>query len=130
MGVYKASWAPGLFVEAMKFWFYSIVLAIVGSVWEICGLYLTPSVVVDKGDGKGNNKKEERKINDKRKEVEARDAKKKKIMKKLVMDGCDLFIPGAITGWMVASSANVGMLGVLSTVLASSDTWEKVQNTA
>ena len=118
MGVHRSSWAEGLFVEANKFWFYSICLSLMLGIVQLWQLSDVLAAAV--GVGKDDAEKAKRE----RKEWEA---KRGMFRKKLVIDGCDLLIPGAATGWIAVHSANVGMASVVSTVLASVDIWDRVQ---
>lgn len=124
MGLLESEWAPKVILEANRFWFYSICLGhVVGVVklWEL-GIG-PPSIIGVDGDEKKDEKKskaqEERRV---------WKVKGGEVVKKLLIDGCDILIPGSVTGWLVVSSANVGMASVVSTVLASVDIWERVQN--
>ena len=131
MGVYRTSWATWLFVEAMKFWFYSLTLGILLALmelWALSGdipLYPVTSTGAEEDDEKVLEKATQDRIS----RMRERTVKKRNAAKQMVIDGCDLFIPGSITGWLVISSSNVGMLCVLSTVLAMSDIWDKIQRT-
>lgn len=57
-----------------------------------------------------------------------RKARRIALLKKLVTDMADIFIPGTITGWLPTSFAGVGWVGVVSTVLSGSDVWIKIQS--
>ncbi|KAG4438992.1 hypothetical protein IFR05_005508 [Cadophora sp. M221] len=134
MGVYHTRWAAGLFVEAMKFWFYSLSLGILLALMEIWGFSGKAPVISKGGEGEGEREGENKKVVEKAAQVQEsrameRTSKRRNAMKKMVIDGCDLFIPGSITGWLVISSSNVGMLCVVSTVLAGSDIWDRIQKT-
>jgi len=98
MGVYKTTWAGPVFVEAMRFWVYSLVagtLLLVVGIWELYTTPLTVRIVGEKRKGK---------------EVKNEEVKKEwnreraQLIKRLVIDGCDLFIPGSVTGWLPVSS--------------------------
>jgi hypothetical protein len=127
MGIWTTTWAASLFVEAMKFWFYSLSLGIIAGVVQLYQLYMEPVVVSEKKTKIGEKSKENEKVRQLM-EITERKEKRSKIIKKIVIDGCDLFIPGSTTGWMVVSTANVGLLSVVSTVLAATDIWIRVQN--
>jgi hypothetical protein len=127
MGIWTTTWAAGLFVEGMKFWFYSLSLGIIAGVVQLYQLYIEPVGVSEKKTEIGEKSKENKKVIQ-LKEITERNEKRSKIIKKIVIDGCDLFIPGSTTGWMVVSTANVGLLSVVSTVLAATDIWIRVQN--
>lgn len=116
MGVHESDWAAPLFVEANKFWFYGICLSLLLGVVQLWKLGASPGKQV-------GEKEDAEKIKRERKEW---GANRETLVKKFVIDGCDLLIPGVTTGWMVVSSANVGMAMVVSTVLASMDIWERV----
>ncbi|KAH7313200.1 PEX11 domain-containing protein [Rhexocercosporidium sp. MPI-PUGE-AT-0058] len=128
MGVYLTGWAAGLFVEAMKFWFYSlsmgILLALV-ELWDLSGNIPLESAMRH-GDEREDEKVAEKTAQIQKSRAIERALKRRSAMKKMMIDGCDLFIPGSITGWLVISSSNVGMLCVLSTVLAGFDIWESI----
>jgi peroxin-11B len=128
MGICTTTWAAGVFVEAMKFWFYSLSLGIIVGVVQLYQLYMEPVVVSEKKTEVGEKSKENEKVI--QMEITERKEKRSKTIKKIVIDGCDLFIPGSTTGWMAVSTAKVGMLSVVSTVLAATDIWTKVQNTS
>ena len=127
MGIWTTTWAAGLFVEAMKFWFYSLSLGIIVGVVQLYQLYMEPVVVSEKQTEVREKTAQNGKVIQMM-EITEREEKRSKIIKKIVVDGCDLFIPGSTTGWMAVSTANVGMLSVVSTVLAATDIWTRVQN--
>ncbi|TVY89144.1 hypothetical protein LAWI1_G004421 [Lachnellula willkommii] len=116
MGVHESDWAAPLFVEANKFWFYGICLSLLLGVVQLWKLGASPAM-------QGGEKEDAEKV---KREMKEWGASRETFVKKLVIDGCDLLIPGVTTGWMVVSSANVGMAMVVSTVLASRDIWERV----
>lgn len=47
-------------------------------------------------------------------------------MRKIVIDGCDLFIPGVAVGWVALRPDILGAVMVTSTLFASVDIWERV----
>ena len=121
MGVVPSTWAADLFIEAMRLWFYSLVLSILCGLMELWALHWT-DIATEKKVAEETEKPVEIAVM----EGKSRNRKKRKITKKLVIDGCDLFIPGSATGWMATSQSNVGMLSVASTLLAGSDIWARV----
>ncbi|KAJ5052135.1 uncharacterized protein L3040_001894 [Drepanopeziza brunnea f. sp. 'multigermtubi'] len=129
MGVVSTTWAPGLFVEAMRFWFYSLSLGILGGLWELWGLRSYGLAVenVAGADEADEKKSKEREAEEVESRMREKVTLRRKIMKKVVIDACDLFIPGTTTGWLTASPATVGMLSAVSTVLAGADIWRRVQ---
>lgn len=48
-------------------------------------------------------------------------------MKRVIVDACDLLIPGSFLGWIGVGNAMVGMAMVLSTVLSGGDVWARAQ---
>ncbi|TVY24887.1 hypothetical protein LHYA1_G005847, partial [Lachnellula hyalina] len=99
MGVHESDWATPLFLEANKFWFYGICLSLLLGVVQLWGLGASPAK-------QSEEKEDAEKVKRERKEWEAT---RGTIVRKLVIDGCDLLTPGVTTGWIVVSSANVGM---------------------
>lgn len=127
--MYRTSWASWVFVEAMKFWFYSLILGILLAFIELGqSSYTDKSVVRPGGNGVDEKVAEEAALKE---QLRAREQalRRTSAVKKIVIDGCDLFTPGAVTGWLVVSSSNVGILCAVSTVLAGTDVWHRVQNT-
>lgn len=102
--MYLTSWSGWVLFEAHKFWFYSLSLSLLGSLWML--------IVADKGRG-------ERKV--------ISGTISSPWAKRLVIDGCDLLIPGSMLGWIAVSPMVVGMSMVVSTLLAAQDIWERAQ---
>jgi hypothetical protein len=123
MAIWSTEWAARLFLEAMKFWFYSISFSIILS---LVLLYFSFSDATKplKGHTGRSRKSSNGKINEK---ATKGSTLQWGIMKKICVDCCDIFIPGFTTGWLAVSSGTVGILGMISTVLASTDIWERVQ---
>ena len=122
MGIWSTEWAPRLFLEAMKFWFYSISFSITLNLVLLCSSLLKLTNPLNEDGISGGESPKEVNAEAKRKGLLHWD-----LMKKLAIDCCDIFIPGFTTGWLAVSSATVGMLGMVSTLLASIDIWERVQ---
>lgn len=45
------------------------------------------------------------------------------LVKSLIVDACDIVIPGSVLGWIPASSTQVGIVMIISTLIASGDIW-------
>jgi len=125
MGVWSTEWAPKLFVEAMKFWFYSISFSIILS-FVLLYFELSKSTMPPKRE-QGKSEKIDAQVDRGATETKQRSSLRKGLMKKLVIDCCDIFIPGFTTGWLIVSSGTVGILGIISTVLGSLDIWDRLQ---
>lgn len=107
MEVYSTPWGPRVLLEANKFWFYSLLFSLAGSL--LLAFYI-PST------SRGSKAKST--------------VKSGVLVKKIVTDACDLLIPGSITGWARTSPAIVGVATVVSTVLGSEEIWVRVQSAA
>jgi hypothetical protein len=129
MGIWTASWPPGLFVEAQKFWLYSISFGIMIGFVQWYKLYMTPSILIlpAEKDEKTEDKEGEEESKKATQEAKANVERRGKIMKGIVINLCDLSIPGAITGWVPVWGANVGWLSAVSTLLGSGDIWARIQ---
>jgi hypothetical protein len=110
MGIWTASWAPGLFVGAQKFWLYSISFGIMIGFVQLYELYMMPSILIlpAEKDEKTEDKEGEEESKKATQEAKANVERRGKIMKSIVINVCDLSIPGAITGWVPVSDTNVG----------------------
>ena len=51
------------------------------------------------------------------------------LVKNIIVDACDLVIPGSVLGWIPASSTQVGLAMVVSTLIASGDIWAQANRT-
>jgi len=125
MEIWTTAWASNVLLEAMKFWFYSILFSLTLSFLELFQLsYKSPT---SKQSEKANGRPKKTSKASKAHELMA---KRQDIVKRIITDGCDLLIPGFVTGWIETSFATVGISGVVSTVLVSTDIWNRVQRTA
>lgn len=125
MGVWETPWAQMCLLEANKLWFYSLVCSI-----------LAACVPIFAGDVEKEKSKTVSGGAVKTRSQRAKDAEKVRaasktdwglFTRKLVTDGCDLLIPGFITGWLVTSPVIVGVATVVSTTLSSKDIWDKYE---
>ncbi|KAJ9385874.1 hypothetical protein DTO063F5_4081 [Paecilomyces variotii] len=98
MGVYSTSWSDWVLLEAHKFWFCALSLSLLGSLWML--------LVADK---------------------KASASKSSPWLKRIIIDGCDLLIPGSMVGWIAVSPLVVAMSMVASTLLAAQDIWAQAQ---
>ncbi|RHZ53105.1 PEX11 domain protein [Aspergillus thermomutatus] len=123
MNVYPVQWNKPVLVEAYKFWFYALALSIVGALWGLLfgSASGSPSAgKVQQDEKKGGSGKEGKEGG--RKEVSTGP-----LVKRIVVDGCDLLIPGVFLGWIQVSDVVVGMAMVVSTLVAGRDVWVKAQ---
>ncbi|PKX95343.1 PEX11 domain protein, partial [Aspergillus novofumigatus IBT 16806] len=116
MNVYPVYWNKPVIVEAYKFWFYALALSIVGALWGL--LFASGSASMGKAqhDEKKGGSSKERKV-----------GISGPLVKRIVVDGCDLMIPGVFLGWIQVSEVVVGMAMVVSTLVAGKDIWIKAQ---
>lgn len=119
MNVYPVHWNKPVLVEAYKFWFYALALSIVGALW---GLLFGSAPASDSASGGKVQQDEKKGGSSKERKVSA-----KPLVKRIVVDGCDLLIPGVFLGWIQVSEVVVGMAMVVSTVVAGRDIWIKAQ---
>ncbi len=130
MGIWSPVWTKPVYSEAMKFWFYSILISIVLRVIKLCEPYRSSPIAISKPPSAVEVSEDERLLEKKRIESQALERKemRNKGVTELVVDLCNLFNPGTSTGWLPVPSAVQGTLMVVSTVLASTDIWIRVQS--
>lgn len=112
MGLWVTPWATTIFFEANKFWFYAICMSLTSS---LLTLLVPPATAPPELREKDTNKQQQ--------QQQIRDLAP--VVKRIVVDGCDLLIPGSFVGWIGASPAQVGVAMVVSTLVASQDIWIK-----
>lgn len=130
MNVWPTDWAKSCFIEANKLWFYSLMCSIMGSCLQ---LWYTASVKQSAGKA---DKSGEKLSNEGRVKTRSRRAKESekgginkthlvRLLRSIVIDASDLFLPGAVTGWLVTGPLTVGVATIISTTLSSKDIWDK-----
>lgn len=127
MGLTKSDIGPWLVVESNRMWFIGLVFSILHSCCE--GLLVRRQgskqrQIASEKPRKGRNERE--------KQLTISDGSARKGMpyKQLVIDSCDLVIPGAVIEVIAFSPLSVGIAMALSTVLQISDMWPKIQGQA
>ncbi|PYH46467.1 PEX11 domain protein [Aspergillus saccharolyticus JOP 1030-1] len=138
--IYPVPWAKTVVGEAYKFWFYALALSLLGAVWEWSGLVgggagaggsgSVSSKAANRGKKGGNGKAGGAGAAGKRK-TEAGGAvsraRKSALVKRVVVDGCDLLIPGTYLGWVVGmGQLQVGVGMVVSTLVSLREIWSSV----
>lgn len=148
MGVTNYSWGPRMQLEANKCWFYALTTSIAFSLYDILALWLarfvgqsaTPRSVESKRekekDGLNANGSassvEKDSVQHKRESEESAgitekpQAQASRLYTQLVIDGCDLFIPGSAIGWLPVGALVVGTCSTVSTLLAGQQIWARV----
>jgi hypothetical protein len=127
MGVWPTEWAKACFIESSKLWFYSLVCSILGSVLQF---YIQErgrkdSEIKEKASSETPMKTRSQRAKDSKKQKSTGNTQSLQLLRNIVADSCDLFIPGAVTGWLVTGPLNVGIATVISTILSSKDIWDK-----
>lgn len=112
MGIWVTPWAQEAFIECHKWWFFGLALSVMGSTVNIFFPASEPSVA---------KKSEKKPAGEKQKQQKKPDLTP--LVKSLIVDACDLVIPGSVLGWIPASSTQVGMVMIVSTLVASGDIW-------
>ncbi|KAH8703132.1 peroxin PEX11-1 [Talaromyces proteolyticus] len=116
MGVWVAPWAQDLFTESNKWWFYAISLSLIGSTFS---LFFPPSQSNSEADKTTKTENE-------KKPVVKQTPDLTPLVKKIIVDGCDILLPGSFLGWIQATPTQVGVAMIVSTLVTSKDIWVKV----
>jgi hypothetical protein len=119
-------------IEANKLWFYSLAFSIVWGMFQL--LYrdfgeqapkTTPGKSPENANGRraavpkgGGDRKGARSVVSE---------ERRRVIRGMLSDCFDLFIPGSVVGWISATSATVGYATVISTVLSFKDIWDRLQ---
>jgi hypothetical protein len=115
MGVYAVSWNDQVMDQANTFWLYALSFSVAGAIWELLFGSTQPSKETRK------NKKAQSE-----KAVSAPVTPTSTLVKRAVVDGCDLLIPLELLGWWPTGDVVVGSTMVLSTLLTAQDIWARV----
>lgn len=114
MGIWPTAWAQEVFLECHKWWFFGLALSVMGSTINIFLPASEPSAA---------------KHSEKEPAEKQTKADLTPLVKNLIVDACDLVIPGSVLGWVPASSTQVGILMIVSTLVASGDIWAQANRT-
>ncbi|KAL6232173.1 hypothetical protein BDW75DRAFT_25244 [Aspergillus navahoensis] len=113
MNVARVDWYHPLMTEANKFWFYALVLSIIRCTWE---LFLPSAPATPSKASSSSNEKSKA-------AAQQSSASKWPLVKQIIIDGCDLTLPGSFLGWTPVTPLQFGLGMVVSTVLAGHDVW-------
>lgn len=121
MNVLLVSWYTPILLEAYKFWFYAICIAITRTVLDLLWSPETPSTREDSTEVK---EKEKSSVNSTSSEPVSPTMS---LVKRLVIDLLDLTIPGSLLGWIPVSDMGVAIAMLASTILVWPTAWAKAQ---
>ncbi|EXJ86130.1 hypothetical protein A1O1_06500 [Capronia coronata CBS 617.96] len=132
LSITSYSWGPALQIEALKFWFYALAVSVVLGIYDLSLLASSSVSTRERKDDSPTTRtpNDEKKpttqsTNPPSSEVQT-SAKRRAVCKQIVIDGCDLLIPGAVVGWVPLDPVTVGMAGSISALLGASDVWARV----
>ncbi|RDW65805.1 PEX11 domain protein [Aspergillus mulundensis] len=112
MNVARVDWHHALMTEANKFWFYALALSVLRCTWEL----LSPQAP-DTPKTTGGEK------SDPKTTAKQTRAPKWPLVKRIIIDGCDLTLPGSFLGWTPVTPLQIGLGMVVSTVFAGHNVW-------
>jgi hypothetical protein len=138
-------WAVVTQTEALKLWFYALAVSVVLDLYEILVVYSPGSTVssppqaatataaaTSKGPPPVNEEKRQASRSTNAPSTAGADtfdfnaAKRRSTYRQLIIDGCDLLIPGAAVGWLALDPITVGVAGTISALVGGSDAWARV----
>ncbi|OCT51489.1 Peroxisomal biogenesis factor 11 [Cladophialophora carrionii] len=140
-------WAVTTQTEALKLWFYSLAVSVMLDLYEILVVYSndstapapvpTPSPPATRSKGSSIKEDEKQAARSTKSQPNApptagtdslafKAAKRRSMYRQLVIDGCDLLIPGAAVGWLALDPITVGVAGSVSALVGGSDAWARV----
>ncbi|PLN81748.1 peroxisomal biogenesis factor 11 [Aspergillus taichungensis] len=128
--IYPVSWNARVTTEAYRFWFCGLALSVLGCVWGVLlGIITSPSSSTSPSSNKAssNGSSSEKKAGKERGPVAQ--VPRSVLVKRIVVDGCDLLIPGAFLGWIRVGELGVGVAMLVSTLVAGRDLWMSITST-
>ncbi|QKX54541.1 uncharacterized protein TRUGW13939_01628 [Talaromyces rugulosus] len=122
MNIYSVSWYTPVLLEAYKFWFYAICIAIARTMLD---LLLEPvTSVYHNSSGDANEKKGGKSGNPSPSEPVPSTVS---LLNQLVIDSLNLTIPGSLLGWIPVSDMGVAIAMLITTILVWPAVWGKTQ---
>jgi hypothetical protein len=128
MGITATAWGPQIAQESAKFWFYAIATSILLSLYQVF-FVVTPARPAAKVISPTNDEKAPSTEKSAPVPTQA-DTKSADLYRQLLIDGCDLFVPGSVIGWIPTEPLTVGIFMSISSALAMSSMWPKIQANA
>lgn len=120
MGVYPVAWNDRALHEANQFWFYALSLSLAGTLWGL----LFPAVEHNPSLQQTRDQKNQQQTgSEKAVSAAQRSTPSRPLLKQIVVDGCDLLIPGSLLGWIPSGDLAVGLGIVISTLLTGQEIW-------
>lgn len=140
-------WGPYLQREALKFWFYSISVSILLSLYRLATLEANdqrteqskssqisekPSPTVQTRSKKSKTHQADSNNNDPvvsekaSSTIASQKSQRRKIYKQLLTDCCDFVIPISAVNWVQSDPIVVGLAGAASSILVGWDVWTSV----
>jgi hypothetical protein len=116
MGVYAVSWNDRVMDQANTFWLYALSFSIAGVIWALLFGSAQQSPKETKKDQKAQSGKT----------APVNVTPASALLKKALVDGCDLLIPLELLGWWPTGDVVVGSTMMLSTLLTAQDIWAQV----
>ncbi|PGH08135.1 hypothetical protein GX51_01288 [Blastomyces parvus] len=135
LNIYPSPLAEQVLLESYKFWFYSMVFAIVGIIWQLFVPVSSPKTQqtksnnVKQADEKKGSERVTEKTSDEANAAAAGNTNTNttRLLTELVALGCDILIPIQSLGWLDVDDLTVGSAAVVSTLLMGKYKWAKVQ---
>ena len=136
MDIWLVPWYTPVLMEANKLWLYAIVLSIFRNMWALLssgGQGVAPtssssssstSQETSASNNNGGEKKEEEKEAPSSPETAPSTVR---LLRRLVVDSCDLTLPASFLGWVPLGDFGVGVAMVVSSLLAWPDLWAATQ---
>ncbi|KAK4494712.1 hypothetical protein PRZ48_014068 [Zasmidium cellare] len=129
LGATSFEWGPKVQMEANRCWFFALVASILVSGYEVLLFWAQASgngVVDEQTNGYAKAKGSKAAAT----EGKTTSPGLGKVYQQLVIDGCDIFIPGAAVGWIPVGPLVVGIASTISTTVAGAQIWQRVQQKA
>lgn len=120
MDIWLVPWYTPVLMEANKLWLYAIVLSITRTSWSMLS---APNDETQKADADTTEKKAKSETAS----SPAPAPSKVHLLKRLVVDCCDLMLPASFLGWVPLGDFGVGVAMTASSVLAWQDLWAATQ---
>lgn len=118
MDIWLVPWYGPVLVEANKLWFYAICISLTRSAMQLSA----KSAVATKSKSNAVKRK------NKTKDISLSDTAPSRpaLVKRLVVDSCDLTLPASCVGWLEVGNMGVGLAMVVSTVVSLAEMWEMI----
>lgn len=139
MGITDTTWGPGVLRESLKFWFHATAASILLNLYDLATIWMAanfvstsiePKEVANVDEKNGTREVVDAPVESRSTSANTASVDVAMLYRKLLIDCCDLLLPGSTLNWIPLDPVVVGATGCISSLTSMGDIWIRVQRSA